>query len=193
MDKTFRGEAVKIADDTIVGQDIQLRGRKEHAEKVIVRFIAGMVRVATAAFTSDSYGAGAAVVSICHVGSGYRGKGFDESVAAGNAPDGMGYAVGSGEAVEGFLLGNDVYKGVDIVAVAIGEEDWTGMGTEGMREASAVIFFGFAGLLMDFNDTFLIIVYRAYGSDAALRVLAYLLLVNIEARFAFRDEMAVAL
>lgn len=192
-EECFLGVAVEVFDGAVVGEDLELARGKEDGEEPVVVFVASVGGISGAAFATDADGAGGAVMSVGDVGDGYLAEGFDEVLGAGHTPHGVLNAIGRGEVVERRGLAHFLDEAVDGGRIAVGQEDWAGVGAQGADEPGAVIFFVPPGFLMLLDDVALVIFDVADGGHADLDVGAHALLVKVNAGLALADQGAFLL
>src|ERR1700754_1766897 len=145
---------IQVFDRAVVGQYVRLIGGEENREKVIVLFIAGVIGVLLAQRGAGAAGAGGAVVAVGDIEQRHLFEFFDQRlrVFVGDAPDGMGDAVGGGEVAQGISLFGALDVGINLIASAISEKDRAGLRAKRNHVARAVVFFVFASSFMFAND-----------------------------------------
>ena len=179
MQEGRRRVCAQVRNHAVVGQDVKLARREQHAQEPVVLGV-GRIARGSAPFLRDAHGRGGAVVPVRDIRGRHGGEGASQRSGFRHAPYRVSDAVVAHEVGErrGLLDSGD--QAVDLGAVAVQQEHRTGLRVQLPDVAGAVAFLVLARLLVRLDRLAEVVVHGAARDHAALRVMTHDLAVQVE-------------
>ncbi len=182
LQKLLLGETVQIFHHAVVVNHSELIVGEADRQKVVVFFVAAVVRILFSAFGTNQCSRRRAMVTIGNVERGHGGKKFCNALNISLIiynPEMMSKAVGRHKIVFWLACRDAFHNGVQLVVVRIGKEHRLDVGRVDAHMFHAIFFFVAAREFVFFDYSVQIVVYRSSNAQSILRFAVHGLCVDV--------------